>query len=88
MVKVKTILLLSSIVVFSCEDAQENSNTFESLKNDMLLRSGALCELKPDSGPCRAAIPRFYFDQKVLRIVPEELSVLDKYFPFSGFLAN
>ena len=64
MVKVKTILLLSSIVVFSCEDAQENSNTFESLKNDMLLRSGALCELKPDSGPCRAAIPRFYFDQK------------------------
>ncbi|MFL3051854.1 MAG: BPTI/Kunitz-type proteinase inhibitor domain-containing protein [Candidatus Neomarinimicrobiota bacterium] len=26
------------------------------------MRSGVLCELKPDTGPCRAAIPRFYFD--------------------------
>jgi hypothetical protein len=64
LVKIKKTLLVSCMLLLSCEDTKESSNTFETLKNDMLLRSGTLCELKPDPGPCRAAIPRYYFDQK------------------------
>ena len=64
MVKINTAILFLSILLFSCDDAKNDETTFEMLKNDMLSRSGVLCELKPDTGPCRAYMPRYYFDQK------------------------
>ena len=64
MVKIKLFALLSCALLFSCDDLNSNSNALETMKNDMLLRSGVLCELKPDPGPCRAWISKYYFDQK------------------------
>jgi len=64
LVKINTVLFLLCAIFISCDDSKNNENIFDSLKSDMLMRSGVLCELKPDTGPCRAAIPRFYFDQE------------------------
>ena len=49
--------------LFSCDDTKNEQTDFETLKNDMISKSGVLCELKPDTGPCRAYFPRYYFDQ-------------------------
>ena len=64
MVKINILLIFICAFLLSCGDAKNDETAFETLKNDMIAKSGVLCELKPDTGPCRAYIPRFYFDQE------------------------
>ena len=64
MVKVNTVLIFLCVLFFSCNDLKNDETAFDSIKNDLLMRSGVLCELKPDTGPCKAAIPRYYFEEK------------------------
>ena len=45
------------------DDVKNETTMLDTFRNT-LLRSGLRCELKPDTGPCRAAIPKYYFDQK------------------------
>ena len=63
MVKIKLFTLLVCALLFSCDD-MKNENTMLDVFKNTLLRSGIRCELKPDPGPCRAAIPKYYFDKK------------------------
>ena len=63
MVKIKLFTLLACVSLFSCDDVKNETTMLDTFRNT-LLRSGLRCELKPDTGPCRAAIPKYYFDQK------------------------
>ena len=63
MVKIKLFTLLACSSLFSCDDVKNETTMLDTFRNT-LLRSGLRCELKPDTGPCRAAIPKYYFDQK------------------------
>ena len=62
MVKIKLFTLLACASLFSCDDVKNETTMLDTFRNT-LLRSGLRCELKPDTGPCRAAIPKYYFDQ-------------------------
>ena len=63
MAKINIIMVFLFMFLFSCDDTKNEQTDFETLKNDMISKSGVLCELKPDTGPCKAYFPRYYFDQ-------------------------
>ena len=63
MVKINIALIFTCVLLLSCNDVRNDESAFEVIKNDIIKKSGVLCDLVPDSGPCKAYIPRYYFDQ-------------------------